>query len=211
MLVEAAFFGLARGGATRQVVAARIAALVRSAALTIDAMEEKEAKDDRSEAPRIQQEVDMHLNHITPVMTAAVAVGAKSQPLHLCGRQRAARNVGTHAHLGVGTAVLEPALADPQAAQRGGRRTTKPLCGQDRSDHSQDAQKQEAEVTDQNADDVARQLTEDLRKFKGELAKAIAERDEQAALVGTLRGELAQVQSEARRQCEKAEQVQRQQ
>ena len=111
-LVAAAVEGASRGGKRHEVAAAASAA-IRTAwhllghGTTHDPVEE---------------EVQVRVSRILPVLTAKVRAGAAGVPAGISGSSRAARNLAEHALLGEGAGAIVQALRTPQRSQRGGRR-----------------------------------------------------------------------------------------
>ena len=112
-LVAAAFLGMAQGSASRQVVAAAIAALLRTTCEDVD--ERVDNKDEEAE------EVNARIETIRPVLEQKVSAARDGKEPRICGAVRASRNVGEHAMLGCGAAQLKEALVKAQATQRGGK------------------------------------------------------------------------------------------
>ena len=109
-VVEAAFAGAARGGASRQVMAAMLAALLRTEA----AIERCPATVETDTA-----EVDARIAAIRPIISARVAAeAAPGKQVRLDTATRAGRNIAVH-NFSLDFGLLDP--KDFSRVQRGGK------------------------------------------------------------------------------------------
>ena len=116
-VVKAVFEGLASGGASRHVVAAAVAAMVRTLMQADGGIDEDNVR-----------EVKGRLRLVEPALRQLVAGRAPS------GAQRALRNVALHGDLGQGADSLPTSAMEAKRRQRGGKRQQEKLienvCGQ---------------------------------------------------------------------------------